>query len=275
MQRHCGQFGRFTDRAARAPHWPASSNDVRCKRPCWYSPCRAAASRWRMRLPGRSVPHSTCSWCASSECPDSPNSLSAHSPRAMSWCTTHPTRTDARTSAETVYRLAARERGELARREQLYRAGRAPLDLKHKTVILVDDGLATGSTMLAAVRAARAGGAAAIIVAAPVASREAVSVVRREADQIVILRQPDPFFSVGQWYEQFDQIEDTEVCRLLAPQRRAADYSRAADRAAPLRPRTAGPITAGSQDRPRLAEIRNVVSAGASRSQRRRRSSGR
>jgi putative phosphoribosyl transferase len=127
--------------------------------------------------------------------------------------------------SETVHRLAARERGELARREQLYRAGRAPLDLKHKTVILVDDGLATGSTMLAAVRAARAGGAAAIIVAAPVASREAVSVIKREADEIVVLRQPDPFFSVGQWYEQFDQIEDTEVCRLLAPQHRDADYS--------------------------------------------------
>jgi putative phosphoribosyl transferase len=123
--------------------------------------------------------------------------------------------------AEAFARIAAEERRELLRREQVYRAGLAPLALEGKTVVLVDDGLATGSTMLAAVRAARAGGAAAIVVAAPVASPEAVQLLAAEADRIVILQIPTMLFAIGEWYERFEQLEDEEVCRLLELYRRS------------------------------------------------------
>lgn len=116
-------------------------------------------------------------------------------------------------------RLAQAQRHELERREKLYRAGRPPLDLTGKTVILVDDGLATGSTMLAAVRAARAVGAATIVVAAPVASVEAAQLVAAEAERVVILEVPREMFAIGSWYEDFDQIDDTVVCELLARNR--------------------------------------------------------
>jgi putative phosphoribosyl transferase len=122
--------------------------------------------------------------------------------------------------AEAFDRIAAAERRELLRREQLYRAGLAPLALAGKTVVLVDDGLATGSTMLAAVRAARAGGAAAIVVAAPVASPQAAQLLATEADQLVILQTPAMLFAIGEWYEHFEQLEDEEVCRLLEQHRR-------------------------------------------------------
>ena len=112
-------------------------------------------------------------------------------------------------------RIAAQERLELRRREQIYRAGRGPLALQGRTVLRVDDGLATGSTMLAAVRAARAGGAARIVVAAPVASPQAAELVGAEADQLIILQIPAMLFAIGQWYECFEQLEDEEVCRLL------------------------------------------------------------
>ena len=112
-------------------------------------------------------------------------------------------------------RIAAQERRELQRREQVYRAGLGPLVLQGRTVLLVDDGLATGSTMLAAVRAARAGGAARIVVAAPVASPQAAELVGAEADQLIILQIPAMLFAIGQWYECFEQLEDEEVFRLL------------------------------------------------------------
>src|SRR5262252_6648277 len=110
--------------------------------------------------------------------------------------------------AEAFDRLAAEERPELLRRERVYRAGLAPLQLQGKTVVLVDDGLATGSTMLAAVRAARAGGAAAIVVAAPVASPQAAQLLAAEADELVILQIPAMLFAIGEWYERFEQLED-------------------------------------------------------------------
>ena len=123
--------------------------------------------------------------------------------------------------AEAFERIAATERRELLRREQVYRAGLEPLVLEGKTIVLVDDGLATGSTMLAAVRAARAGGAAAIVVAAPVASPQAVQLLAAEADAIVILQIPVMLFAIGEWYERFEQLEDDEVCRLLEQHRRS------------------------------------------------------
>lgn len=121
--------------------------------------------------------------------------------------------------AETFDRRVEAERRELERRERVFRAGLAPLALKDKTVILVDDGIATGSTMLAAVRAARKAGATAIVAAAPVASPDAVELIRAEADDVVIVRIPMLLFAIGEWYEQFEQLEDAEVSRLLAQHR--------------------------------------------------------
>ena len=131
--------------------------------------------------------------------------------------------------AEAFERIAAEERRELLRREQVYRAGLPPLVLTGKTVVLVDDGLATGSTMLAAVRAARAGGAAAIVVASPVAAPQAAQLLAAEADQLVILQTPAMLFAIGEWYERFEQLEDDEVCRLLELHRRSRRESGAPD----------------------------------------------
>ncbi len=117
-------------------------------------------------------------------------------------------------------RVAEVERHELERRERTYRAGLGPLELDGKTVILADDGLATGSTMLAAVRATHKAGAARVVVAAPVASPEAAELVRAEADTTVILQTPEMLFAIGAWYRHFEQLDDAEVNRLLELNRR-------------------------------------------------------
>jgi putative phosphoribosyl transferase len=116
--------------------------------------------------------------------------------------------------------LAQTERRELARRERKYRRGAPPLHLTGKTVVLVDDGLATGCTMLAAVRAARKAGAQNIVVAAPVASDDAIAVVGGEVDEMVFLRTPAYLLAIGYWYQNFDQVGDAEVCALLARPRK-------------------------------------------------------
>jgi predicted phosphoribosyltransferase len=118
--------------------------------------------------------------------------------------------------------LAATAQVELQRRERAYRADAAPLDLRGWAVVLVDDGLATGSTMLAAVRAARKAGAASVVVAAPVASDDAVALVGAEADEMVILNVPRDLTSVGMWYENFAQVEDSKVRALLERARLAS-----------------------------------------------------
>jgi putative phosphoribosyl transferase len=115
----------------------------------------------------------------------------------------------------TFDQIVEDERRELERRERTYRPGLGPLGLQGKTVILIDDGLATGATMLAAVRAARNSGATEIVVAAPVASPQAVDLVSTEANDVVILQIPGQLLSVGEWYERFEQVEDIEVRRLL------------------------------------------------------------
>lgn len=109
-----------------------------------------------------------------------------------------------------------RETRELERREKLYRAGRPAPSLQGRTVILIDDGLATGSTMLVAVRAVRRENPAHIIVAVPTASNEACSKIAAEADDVVCLSIPSPFYAVGAWYEDFGQTSDAEVQDLLA-----------------------------------------------------------
>jgi predicted phosphoribosyltransferase len=109
----------------------------------------------------------------------------------------------------------ARATVELERREALYRAIRMPLPLTGQTVIVVDDGAATGATMQAAVRALKNMKVARIVVALPVASRESCVAFEKEADQVVSLLTPDSFGSVGEWYESFDQTTDEQVESLL------------------------------------------------------------
>jgi predicted phosphoribosyltransferase len=117
---------------------------------------------------------------------------------------------------DVIERAEAEERIELERRERVYRGGRPPLDAKDQTVILVDDGAATGATMCAAVRAVRKLGAKKIVVALPVASADAFQMLRREADEVICISTPFPFYAVGQWYADFSQTTDQEVKDLLA-----------------------------------------------------------
>lgn len=111
--------------------------------------------------------------------------------------------------------VAAREQQELERRERSYRGNRPTLDVSGRTVFVVDDGLATGSTMRAAVRALRKIDAREVIVAVPVAAKETCQEFRAEVDDIVCLRTPSPFQAVGLWYEDFSQTSDEEVHDLL------------------------------------------------------------
>ena len=111
--------------------------------------------------------------------------------------------------------VALSEQVELERRERLYRGSRAPIALTNKTVILVDDGLATGSTMRAAVKAVRQLQPAQVIVAVPVGAPSTCARLAREADDVVCVRQPDPFVAVGLWYRDFEATSDDEVRSLL------------------------------------------------------------
>ena len=107
------------------------------------------------------------------------------------------------------------EQTELERREVQYRGDRPALDVHGKTVILVDDGLATGSTMRAAAAALRKAGAARILVAVPVAARATCDQLREEGNEVLCATTPEPFFAVGQWYKDFAQTTDEEVRELL------------------------------------------------------------
>jgi len=116
---------------------------------------------------------------------------------------------------QAIEEVAAREQRELVRREKSYRGDRPPLDVRGKTVVIVDDGLATGSTMRAAVRALRKMEPREIVVAVPVAAPSTCEEFRAEADDIVCLHTPEPFQAVGLWYEDFSQTTDSEVHNLL------------------------------------------------------------
>ena len=116
---------------------------------------------------------------------------------------------------KTIDEVAAREQQELERRERSYRGSRPPLDVRNKTVIVVDDGLATGSTMRAAVAALNKMQPKRIIVAVPVAAAQTCDEFRYEGIELVCLRTPEPFQAVGLWYEDFSQTSDEEVHELL------------------------------------------------------------
>jgi putative phosphoribosyl transferase len=114
-----------------------------------------------------------------------------------------------------IDRVIARERTELERRERDYRGNHPPPDVAGKTVILVDDGLATGASMHAAVQAVRALGPAAVVIAVPAAAASTCSRLRAFVDDVVCLVKPEPFYAVSAWYDDFSQTTDEEVYNLV------------------------------------------------------------
>ncbi len=120
-----------------------------------------------------------------------------------------------RLPASVIDGVAEREARELSRRERAYRGNCPPLDVRGRTVVVVDDGLATGSSMRAAVRALRKMQPREIIVAVPVGASSTCAELRAEAGKVVCLRTPEPFHAVGMWYDDFSQTSDDEVHELL------------------------------------------------------------
>jgi putative phosphoribosyl transferase len=118
-------------------------------------------------------------------------------------------------SESVLDRVAKEELEEVERRERVYRGRRPAVDIRDRTVILVDDGIATGSTVRAAIQAARERGARKIVVATPVAPPETVRQLAREADDVVCLATPRLFMAISPWYRHFPQLEDQEVHRVL------------------------------------------------------------
>lgn len=121
-----------------------------------------------------------------------------------------------RISQEAIDRIASAEQQELIRRDRLYRGDRPSSDWRNCIAILVDDGIATGSTLRAAIASLRQHQPNQIIVAAPIASPMICQELSTEVDEIVCLLTPDPLFSISLWYQHFPQVTDAEVCHLLA-----------------------------------------------------------
>ena len=111
--------------------------------------------------------------------------------------------------------IAAQE-AEIERRQQAYRQGRPPQPVEGRVAIVIDDGVATGSTAVAALRWAREQGAERVVLAVPVAPPQSLDRLRAEADDVVVLDTPSPFFAVGEWYEDFEQTTDRQVVDALA-----------------------------------------------------------
>lgn len=121
----------------------------------------------------------------------------------------------ARIDRPTLEHLAAEERAELRRRAARYLGGRAPVPVRGRTVIVVDDGLATGATMAAAVASLKASGAGKVVVAVPVGAADTVARLRQAADKVICLAVPDAFYAVGAHYRSFPQVSDEEVIAIL------------------------------------------------------------
>ncbi|MGQ0670723.1 MAG: phosphoribosyltransferase [Actinomycetota bacterium] len=121
-----------------------------------------------------------------------------------------------RVSDEYLEREIEAQESEIERRQHAYREGRPPVDVGGKVAIVVDDGVATGGTATAALRWARAQGAARVVLAVPVAPGASLARLSQEADEVVVLAAPDPFYAVGEWYGRFDQTSDEEVVAALA-----------------------------------------------------------
>jgi putative phosphoribosyl transferase len=121
-----------------------------------------------------------------------------------------------------VEKVAAHEQKEIVRRSSLFRGAQPPAEVRGREVIVVDDGLATGSTMLAAVRALRTHAPRRIVVAVPVGSVQACGLLREAADEVVCLSCPEPLEAVGNWYDDFTQVTDQEVKAALTPRKASA-----------------------------------------------------
>ena len=163
--------------------------------------------------------------------------------------------------ADMIDAVAAREQAELHRREQAYRGDRAPMPIAGKTVIVVDDGLATGATMRAALLALRKRQPARLVVAVPVAARATCDDLRGDADELVCVSMPEPFGGVGRWYDDFEQTSDDDVRQLLAQAAQTPDPSlapapRITTRASAA-PSTAAP-TLGRHDDPVGSDVAAV-----------------
>jgi putative phosphoribosyl transferase len=158
-------------------------------------------------------------------------------------------------------RIVAAEREELERRRRLYRGDRPAIPLAKRTVILVDDGVATGGTATAAVRAARQRGAAKVVLAVPVGPPDAPRRFAAEVDEFVCLEAPEDFFAVGAYYQRFGQTSDEEVRDLLAAASEGAEGELAASAPGPADP----PPTAGGLDWSRLRREAVEIPAGAVR----------
>ena len=179
--------------------------------------------------------------------------------------------------AESIEAIDAKERRELERRERIYREGRPPPDVAGRTVILVDDGLATGSTMLAAVEAIRQDDPAKVVVAVPIADPDVCEALRTVADEVVCLGTPRPLQAVGVWYDDFSQTTDEEVRELLERARRpppvraglelralvgaAGDYDPLVERAAGMRFSLFGEASHGTHEfyRDRAAITKRLI----------------
>ena len=128
-------------------------------------------------------------------------------------------------SSAQLLAVARREMAEVRRRVERFRGGRPAPALGGRTVILVDDGIATGGTMRAAIRAVKKRGPAQLVVAVPVAAPDSVATLRREVDEVVCLHEPEHLHAIGRWYEDFRQVPDEEVSRIL--ERFVAETARA------------------------------------------------
>jgi putative phosphoribosyl transferase len=134
---------------------------------------------------------------------------------------------DLHISPQEVHAIVAKERAEVERREKLYRAGRPAPDLRGRVVLLVDDGLATGSTMLVAARYVRALKPEKMIIAVPVGSAEGCERLKKEADDFLCLATPESFMAVGEWFRDFRQVSDAEVRQLLEESRQRTEAAEA------------------------------------------------
>lgn len=128
-------------------------------------------------------------------------------------------------SEDVLERITEKATRELERREQVYRNHRPSLNVRGRTVILVDDGLATGSTMKAAIAAVRKLNPACLVVAVPVCSSDTCDELRSTVDELICLEAPEPFYAVGQWYQDFSQTTDADVLELMARQPQSPDAS--------------------------------------------------
>lgn len=121
-----------------------------------------------------------------------------------------------RPSHQEIDAVITREQAVLNKRDSLYRGDRPPLDLNGRIVILIDDGIATGATIRAAIKAIQQMGCQKLIVATPLAPSSTIKDLEKEVDEIICLETPEPFFAIGSWYNDFSQTTDAEVQRLLA-----------------------------------------------------------